>query len=343
MLVKSVNHLIILLCCTQGTKKKKAYILDTYRGKDQIAFGCKMSAKTVKKLEGAPGVANVILCNSERPSDRANHSESPDDSGFGNKQQIPYWMITMDLPHNGELSEPQRIGNSMAKLVPILNSLLNKYSLDILSYESDIAFGCEIHEETATKLKGIPGVHVIQSSRAYSEANDFDLAIDSGCDEEEADYTPLPQFPCSFSDIMDNHHQERHEWVIIRKTPCDKVFTTEREFSEFILLMLAPVLSDRREEGTLNFIFKPSDELDSFSITLEMEDEKAKKLKGVPGLLVSRTDDDERLQVIEASCLQFGFPAKVKIYLKSEESEGVFTLVRYLRLIIGKQGEPFYE
>ncbi|CAL1362577.1 unnamed protein product [Linum trigynum] len=339
-----------------GAKKKKNY-LDFYVRGDQVAFGCKINTETANKLKGMPEVANVIDCNSEPASHLGGHSDLTTDVGLENKQQLPYWLIRMDQPCGEELTEQQRVDFSMMKLVPILDSLLNKYSLDILITEDEVAFGCEIGEETAKKLKGLPGVvDVSQSPRTHSAACYFEfvekgaglyeMSDNSSSDEEMADFEPLPQFPSSFSDFIGDQHKKLHHWIILKEKPRDRVLTTEREIVEYSLQTLSPVLFDgvRREKGAapkgkLELAFYPCD--DCFVFGLDMEDESASKLKGMPGVLsVVREGGDhyEKLQLSLVKAIPYFGHFKTKFYVKSEQNEGLFTLDRYVVLTTGGKG-----
>ncbi|CAL1411463.1 unnamed protein product [Linum trigynum] len=331
----SLEKMCDILHRIRGAKKKKTYLVDFYVCGDQAAFGCKIDTEMAKKLKGMPEVADVIQCNSEPASGRADHSHLTADSCFDNKRQVPNWIISMGQPSGEELTEQQSVDFSMKKLVPILDSLLNKYSLEILINEDEVAFGCEIHEETAKKLKGMPGVvEVIQSPRTHSATCFFELSEDDSCsDEEMADYEPLPQFPSSFSDVIGNQKKLNH-WMIFKEKPRDRVLTTDREMMEYSLETLAPVLSYRvrREKGAKP---KVKQELaiygwdQVFVFGLDMEDELVDKLIGMPGVVgVVRKGDHECMKLTEVNVMPYPFPFKVKLYLKSEQTEGLFTLDR---------------
>ncbi|CAI0393283.1 unnamed protein product [Linum tenue] len=353
----SFVKMVDLLHRIPGAKKKKNYFLDFYVRGDQVAFGCKINTETASKLKGMPEVANVIDCNSEPASLRGGHSDMTTDLGLENKQALPYWLIRMGQPCGEELTEQQRVDFSMMKLVPILDSLLNKYSLDILINEDEVAFGCEISEETATKLKGVPGVvDVCQSPRTHSAACHFEffaksaglyeMLDNSSSDEEMADFEPLPQFPSSFSDFISDQHKKLHHWFIFKEKPRDRVLTTEREIVEYSLQTLSPVLFDgvRREKGAapkgkLELAFYLCD--NCFVFGLDMEDESASKLKGMPGVLsVIREGGDhyEKLQYLMVKEIPYCAHFKTKFYVKSEQNEGLFTLDRYVVLTIGSKG-----
>nr|GMD52757.1 organelle RRM domain-containing protein 1, chloroplastic [Ipomoea batatas] len=193
-----------------------------------------------------------------------------------------HWMVLMESPPQGLTSKPQIIDYYVRTLERVLGSEKDA-QMCIYDASSDANFGfcCDIYEEAAHELAGLPGV----------------LSVTPDCDynSKEKDYRLLSSLSSVYtgSSLLFPAGTSKH-WLVRTGRP-DVGFITKAPVVDYYVQILAKVIGKRynligSEKDAQMCLYHVSWE-SNFGFCCELDNECAKELAGVPGVLSVQPDE----------------------------------------------------
>lgn len=247
------------------------------------ALRSSVTAATVYKLRipfiqysGANSVKFPISGKSRiSPSIKARAASVPTStSNSSGASERNHWMVLMDKPPEGVNSKPEILNYYVKTLERVLGSENDAQAcIYYPSYDTNFGFCCNIEEEASLKLSSLPEVLSVRLDPDYSSAKkDY---IESS-KETNNRVGCLPLFPSG---------NTKH-WLV-RLHGQGVGFVTKAQMVDYYAQILTKVL--RNEKDAQMCIYHVSWQSNS-GFCCELDDECAKELAGVPGVLSVELD-----------------------------------------------------
>nr|GLL40125.1 uncharacterized protein LOC109176899 isoform X1 [Ipomoea trifida] len=193
-----------------------------------------------------------------------------------------HWMVLMESPPQGLTSKPQIIDYYVRTLERVLGSEKDaQMCIYDASCDANFGFCCDIDEEAAHELAGLPGVLSVTPDRDYIS--------------KEKDYRLLSSLSSVYtgSSLLFPAGTSKH-WLVRTSRP-DVGFIRKAPVVDYYVQILAKVIGKRynligSEKDAQMCLYHVSWE-SNFGFCCELDDECAKELAGVPGVLSVQPDE----------------------------------------------------
>ncbi|XP_075643680.1 organelle RRM domain-containing protein 1, chloroplastic-like isoform X1 [Castanea sativa] len=189
-----------------------------------------------------------------------------------------HWMVLMEEPSHGVNSKPQVIEYYVKTLERVLGSEKDA-QMCIYDASWDIHFGfcCEIDEETSRELAGLPGVLSVRPDPDYSS-----VKKDCSSSSIQSNYLSSSQIG---SNLLFPVGSTKH-WLVQMDKPGIGV-VTKAQMVDYYAQILTKVLGNEKDAQMC--IYHVSWQ-SNFGFCCKLDDECARELAGVPGVLSVQLD-----------------------------------------------------
>ncbi|XP_022744713.1 organelle RRM domain-containing protein 1, chloroplastic isoform X2 [Durio zibethinus] len=165
-----------------GTEKDAQMCIYDASCDTQFGFCCHVDEQTSRELACLPEVLSVKPdphYNSEKKDYTASSIQLTNefDSGVGSLQLFPsgntkHWLVRMDKPGVGVVTKAQMVDYYTQILTKVLgNEKDAQMCIYHVSWQSHFGFCCELDEECAQELAGVPGVRSVELDRNFESDN----------------------------------------------------------------------------------------------------------------------------------------------------------------------------
>ncbi|XP_031115234.1 organelle RRM domain-containing protein 1, chloroplastic isoform X2 [Ipomoea triloba] len=186
-----------------------------------------------------------------------------------------HWMVLMESPPQGLTSKPQIIDYYVRTLERVLGSEKDaQMCIYDASCDANFGFCCDIYEEAAHELAGLPGVLSVMPDRDYIS--------------KEKDYRLLSSLSSVYtgSSLLFPAGTSKH-WLVRTSRP-DVGFIRKAPVVDYYVQILAKVIGNEKDAQMC--LYHVSWE-SNFGFCCELDNECAKELAGVPGVLSVQPDE----------------------------------------------------
>lgn len=177
-----INYYVKTLETVLGSEKDAQMCIYDASCNAQFGFCCNIDEITSRELASLPGVLSV------KPDMDFNstlkdytplmiQTASPSDSFIGSTKLFParsskYWLVRMEKPTVGVVTKAQMVDHYVQILTKVMgNESDAQMCLYHISWQSSFGFCCELDEECARLLAGVPGVLSVQPDDNYESEN----------------------------------------------------------------------------------------------------------------------------------------------------------------------------
>ncbi|GAV74557.1 RRM_1 domain-containing protein [Cephalotus follicularis] len=194
--------------------------------------------------------------------------------------QHHHWMVLLDSPPQGFNSKSQIIDYYVNTLERVLGSEKDAQKcIYDASFHSPFGFCCDIQEETSRELASLPGVLSVRPDLdPNSEIKDYKI---TDCQLSKFPYSQserLPLFPAG----------NTKKWLVRMEKPSVGI-VTKAQMVDFYAQILTTVLGNRKDAEMC--IYHTSWQ-SNLGFCCEIDDECARELAGVPGVLFVQPDEN---------------------------------------------------
>nr|QKY65174.1 chloroplast RRM domain-containing protein 1 [Passiflora contracta] len=245
-------------------------ILGFINGKSRIK-NISLSTSLSSLISGTPSATRTRAAQTPTTS-------PPLTSTITNKRSCHHWMVLMDTPPRGVNSKPEVIDYYIMTLEKVLGSEKDaQMCIYDASVETPFGFCCDIDEEISRELARLPGV--------------LSVRPDPDCTSETKDYSSSSmQFdnllnPQTGSTLLFPSGNTKHWLVRMHKSGVGVV--TKAQMVDFFAQILSKVLGN--EQDAQMCIYHVSWQ-SNFGFCCELDEECARELAGVPGVLSVQPD-----------------------------------------------------
>ncbi|XP_019181841.1 PREDICTED: uncharacterized protein LOC109176899 isoform X2 [Ipomoea nil] len=186
-----------------------------------------------------------------------------------------HWMVLLEPPPQGLTSKPQIIDYYVRTLERVLGSEKDaQMCIYDASCDANFGFCCDIDEEAAHELAGLPGVLSVTPDRDYNS--------------KEKDYRLLSSLSSVYtgSSLLFPAGTSKH-WLVRTSRP-DVGFIGKAPVVDYYVQILAKVIGNEKDAQMC--LYHVSWE-SNFGFCCELDNESAKELAGVPGVLSVQPDE----------------------------------------------------
>ncbi|KAL5801904.1 hypothetical protein ACOSQ3_033536 [Xanthoceras sorbifolium] len=173
-----VDYYVRTLAGVLGSEKDaQMCIYDVYCD-TQFGFCCDIDEEVSRELARLPGVLSVSPdpnYNSEKKDYSSSNMQLSNlpDSQIGRSPLFPeggtkYWLVRMDKPGVGVITKAQMVDHYAQILTKVLgNEKDAQMCIYHVSWQSNFGFCCELDDECARELAGVPGVLSVQPDENF--------------------------------------------------------------------------------------------------------------------------------------------------------------------------------
>ncbi|KAL0008004.1 hypothetical protein SO802_009506 [Lithocarpus litseifolius] len=189
-----------------------------------------------------------------------------------------HWMVLMEAPPQGVNSKPQVIEYYVKTLERVLGSEKDaQMCIYDASWDTHFGFCCDIDEETSRELAGLPGVLSVRPDPDYSS-----VKKDYSFSSIQSSYLSSSQIG---SNLLFPMGSTKH-WLVRMDKPGIGV-VTKAQMVDYYAQILTKVLGNEKDAQMC--IYHVSWQ-SNFGFCCELDDECARELAGVPGVLSVQLD-----------------------------------------------------
>ncbi|XP_030966804.1 organelle RRM domain-containing protein 1, chloroplastic-like [Quercus lobata] len=189
-----------------------------------------------------------------------------------------HWMVLMEAPPQGVNSKPQVIEFYVKTLERVLGSEKDaQMCIYDASWDTHFGFCCDIDEETSRELAGLPGVLSVRPDPDYSS-----VKKDYSFSSIQSSYLSSSQIG---SNLLFPVGSTKH-WLARMDKPGIGV-VTKAQMVDYYAQILTKVLGNEKDAQMC--IYHVSWQ-SNFGFCCELDDECARELAGVPGVLSVQLD-----------------------------------------------------
>ncbi|XP_050281845.1 organelle RRM domain-containing protein 1, chloroplastic-like isoform X2 [Quercus robur] len=189
-----------------------------------------------------------------------------------------HWMVLMEAPPHGVNSKPQVIEYYVKTLERVLGSEKDaQMCIYDASWDTHFGFCCDIDEEISRELAGLPGILSVRPDPDYSS-----VKKDYSSSNIQSSYLSSSQIG---SNLLFPVGSTKH-WLVRMDKPGIGV-VTKAQMVDYYAQILTKVLGN--EKDTQMCIYHVSWQ-SNFGFCCELDDECARELAGVPGVLSVQLD-----------------------------------------------------
>ncbi|WCJ19077.1 RNA-binding (RRM/RBD/RNP motifs) family protein [Euphorbia peplus] len=184
-----------------------------------------------------------------------------------------HWMVLMDIPPPPLISKPQIVDFYVQTLYTLLGSKKDaQMSIYDVSCDTHFGFCCEIDEQTSRKLICMPGVLSVRPDPNYNS--------------EEKDYSSSVKSNSQTGNPLLFHTGNTKHWLVRIDKPGVGV-VTKAQMVDYYAGILSKVLGNEKDAQMC--IYHVSWQ-SNFGFCCELDEECARELAGVPGVLSVQLD-----------------------------------------------------
>ncbi|KAK4593224.1 hypothetical protein RGQ29_017384 [Quercus rubra] len=189
-----------------------------------------------------------------------------------------HWMVLMEAPPQGVNSKPQVIEYYVKTLERVLGSEKDaQMCIYDASWDTHYGFCCDIDEETSRELAGLPGVLLVRPDPDYSS-----VKKDYSFSSIQSSYLSSSQIG---SNLLFPVGSTKH-WLVRMDKPGIGV-VTKAQMVDYYAQILTKVLGNEKDAQMC--IYHVSWQ-SNFGFCCELDNECARELAGVPGVLSVQLD-----------------------------------------------------
>ncbi|CAM8952352.1 unnamed protein product [Rhodiola kirilowii] len=230
------------------------------------------------KQEALSGLrfSSISSCNT---SIKATPPSSAFSSGPTNSIGQRHWMVLVEPPPGGAAAKAEIVNYYVGILGSVLGSEMDaQMCIYDVSCGPQYGFCCEIDEETSRLLGGLPGVLSVRPVHDLGSSDkDYSLSTANGWNLPNAIGSSIKLFP---------NGNTKH-WLVRIAKPTVRIVTKAQMVDHFVQL-LTKVMGN--ETDAQMCIYHISWQYD-FGFCCELDEQCAKELIGVPGVLSVQPDD----------------------------------------------------
>ncbi|XP_065869726.1 organelle RRM domain-containing protein 1, chloroplastic [Euphorbia lathyris] len=188
-----------------------------------------------------------------------------------------HWMVLMENPPPGLNSKPEIVDFYVDTLERVLGSKKDaQMSIYDASCDTHFGFCCEIDEETSRKLISLPGVLSVRPDPHHnSEEKDYSSSVNLG----------NQSYPQTGNTLLFHMGNTKH-WLVQMDKPGVGV-VTKAQMVDYYAGILSKVLGNEKDAQMC--IYHVSWQ-SNFGFCCELDEECARELAGVPGVLSVQLD-----------------------------------------------------
>lgn len=176
-----INYYVKTLETVLGSEKEAQLCIYDASCDDYFGFCCDIDEETSRELAGLPEVLSV------RPDPDFNSVKKDyssiirlgglSNSNTGSTKLFPagnskHWLVRMDKPTIGVVTKAQMVDHYVQILTKVLgNETDSQMCIYHMSWQSNFGFCCELDEECARELAGVPGVLSVQPDGNFESEN----------------------------------------------------------------------------------------------------------------------------------------------------------------------------
>ncbi|KAK1277484.1 hypothetical protein QJS04_geneDACA019676 [Acorus gramineus] len=158
-----IDHYVRTLARVLGSEKEAQACIYSASCETQYGFCCDVDEETAMSINSLPGVLSV------RP-DVDFESAEKDYSFSGGDAK--HWVVRMEKPGVGVITKAQMVDFYVNSLTKVLgNEKDAQVCMYHISWEDAIGFCCEIDEDCARELAGLPGVLSVKPDTNFDSPN----------------------------------------------------------------------------------------------------------------------------------------------------------------------------
>ncbi|GMY23599.1 organelle RRM domain-containing protein 1, chloroplastic-like isoform X4 [Fagus crenata] len=189
-----------------------------------------------------------------------------------------HWMVLMEAPPHGVNSKPQVIDYYVKTLERVLGSEKDaQMCIYDASWDTHFGFCCDIDEETSHELARLPGVFSVKPDPDYSSVKkDYSSSIIQSSYLSSSQIGSTLLFPVGIA---------KH-WLVRLDKPGVGV-VTKAQMVDYYAQILTKVLGNEKDAQMCIYHISWQS---NFGFCCELDDECARELAGVPGVLSVQPD-----------------------------------------------------
>ncbi|XP_010466310.1 PREDICTED: uncharacterized protein LOC104746509 isoform X2 [Camelina sativa] len=189
-----VDYYVEILAKVLGNEKDAQMSIYDASFDTHFGFCCHIDEDASRQLVSLPGVLSV------RPE--AGYSSEKRNYGIGNQKvvslfdhgTVKHWMVRIDKPGVGIVTKAQMVDHCVQLLSKVLwNEKDAQMCLYHVSWQSDFGFCCDLDENSAVELAGVPAVLAVVPDNSFESLNkdyEGDSTQDSG-DQDDSESPPI--------------------------------------------------------------------------------------------------------------------------------------------------------
>ncbi|KAK9283140.1 hypothetical protein L1049_011371 [Liquidambar formosana] len=177
-----INHYVKTLETVLGSEKEAQMCIYDASCDTHFGFCCDIDKETSRELARLPGVLSVrhdLDFNSVKKyySSSKIQLDSLSNAHIGSSKLFPagnskHWLVRMDKPTVGVVTKAQMVDHYVHILTKVLgNEKDAQMCIYHISWQSNFGFCCELDEECARELAGVPGVLSVQPDKNFESEN----------------------------------------------------------------------------------------------------------------------------------------------------------------------------
>ncbi|KAG7582760.1 RNA recognition motif domain [Arabidopsis suecica] len=187
-----VDYYVEILAKVLGNEKDAQMSIYDASFDTHFGFCCHIDEDASRQLASLPGVVSV------RPE--ADYSSEKKNYGIGSQKSVSlfdhgtvkHWMVRVDKPGVGIVTKAQMVDHCVQLLSKVLcNEKDAQMCLYHVSWQSDFGFCCDLDENSAVELAGVPGVLAVVPDNSFESLNK-DYEGDSTQDSRDQDDSESP-------------------------------------------------------------------------------------------------------------------------------------------------------
>ncbi|CAK8573058.1 unnamed protein product [Lathyrus sativus] len=154
-----VDHYAQILSKVIGNEKDAQKCLYHVSWKTNFGFCCEIDEDRAHELAGVPGVLSV----------QPDHNFESENKNY---EDSNHWIVRMDKPSVGVVTKAQIVDHYAQILTKVIgNEKDAQRCLYHVSWKTNFGFCCEIDEDCAHELAGVPGVLSVQPDHNFESEN----------------------------------------------------------------------------------------------------------------------------------------------------------------------------
>nr|QKY65172.1 chloroplast RRM domain-containing protein 1 [Passiflora tenuiloba] len=238
------------------------------------------SKNRIKDISLSTSVSSLISCTPSATGTRAAQTPTtaPPHTATTDKHSCRHWMVVMDTPPRGVNSKPEVIDYYVKTLEEVMGSKKDaQMCIYDASVETHFGFCCDIDEEISRELARLPGVLLVRPDPDYtSETKDYSSA------SMELGKLMNQQ---SGSTLLFPSGNTKH-WLVRMDKPGVGV-VTKAQMVDYYAQILTKVMGNVQDAQMC--MYHVSWQF-NFGFCCELDEECARELAGVPGVLSVQPD-----------------------------------------------------